>query len=276
MPNASELAIGPIFIGFFFNVLLYGVMLSQIYIYFTMFYCDKAWLKTFVLVILALDTLNTAFDFAYLYRVLISNFGNTSVLARADWIFATDPVLTALIACCVQLFYAWRVQLLSRKLWLVILVVVCALAGLAGGLATTIEVVKLPHFKDFQYFKAAVIVWLAAECVADILITTILVKHLKSHKTGFKGSDILIDQVIRLTIQTGLLTSLCATVDLILYLADPVALHLIFNIPLCKLYSNSLMSSLNSRREWATGAANDSGIFSQIILVRVLYVLVPL
>lgn len=26
--------------------------------------------------------------------------------------------------------------------------------------------------------------------------------------------------------------------------------HLIFNFPLCKLYSNSLMSSLNSRRGW--------------------------
>ena len=32
--------------------------------------------------------------------------------------------------------------------------------------------------------------------------------------------------------------------------------HLIFNFPLCKLYTNSLMSSLNSRRGWKFGSSD--------------------
>jgi hypothetical protein len=34
--------------------------------------------------------------------------------------------------------------------------------------------------------------------------------------------------------------------------------HLIFNFPLCKLYTNSLMSSLNSRKGWGFSAASES------------------
>ncbi|KAJ7275741.1 hypothetical protein C8J57DRAFT_226175 [Mycena rebaudengoi] len=44
---------------------------------------------------------------------------------------------------------------------------------------------------------------------------------LRSRKTDFEGSEILIDQIIRMTVQTGLATALCATIDLILFLSDP-------------------------------------------------------
>lgn len=89
---------------------------------------------------------------------------------------------------------------------------------------------------------------------------------------------------VTVTIQTGLITSVFAVVDLIVYLADVSCAsllfiisskhlnsqlerewtclrellnsqknlhsHLIFNFLLCKLYSNSLMSNLNSRKGW--------------------------
>ncbi|KAJ7185562.1 hypothetical protein C8R46DRAFT_382152 [Mycena filopes] len=154
------------------------------------------------------------------------------------------------------MFFAWRVKMLTGNLWLTMIVVACALTGMAGGLATSIEVLLQPYFQDFIHFKSVVIVWLVAECVGDILITTILVTHLcSSHKTGMEGSDILIDRIIRLTVQTGLATALCATIDLILFLSDPIGFHLLFNIPLCKLYTNSLLSSLNARNAQGAGSA---------------------
>ncbi|KAJ8075644.1 hypothetical protein PM082_021274 [Marasmius tenuissimus] len=52
------------------------------------------------------------------------------------------------------------------------------------------------------------------------------------------------------TIQTGGLTSVCAIIDLVLFLVDPTALYLTFNYALAKLYTNALLSSLNSRRGW--------------------------
>ncbi|KAJ7927527.1 hypothetical protein B0H13DRAFT_2653502 [Mycena leptocephala] len=149
-------------------------------------------------------------------------------------------------------------KLLTGNIWLALFVAGCALTGLAGGMATTVEVLLMPHFSDFIRFKSVVIVWLAAECIGDVLITTIFVTHLASHKTGMEGSDILVDRIIRVTMQTGLATSLCAIIDLILFLTDPIGLHLVFNFPLCKLYTNSLLSSLNARSAQVAGSA-DSG-----------------
>ncbi|KAJ8075639.1 hypothetical protein PM082_021269 [Marasmius tenuissimus] len=70
----------------------------------------------------------------------------------------------------------------------------------------------------------------------------------------------LVDRIIRSTIQTGALTSVCAIIDLILFLVNPTALHLTFNFALAKLYTNALMSSLNSRRGWryANGPSSNS------------------
>ncbi|CAA7266019.1 unnamed protein product [Cyclocybe aegerita] len=59
------------------------------------------------------------------------------------------------------------------------------------------------------------------------------------------------------TIQTGLLTMIVASLDLLFFLIDPTGTHLLFNFSLSKLYSNSLMSSLNSRRGW--GIAGTAG-----------------
>ena len=84
------------------------------------------------------------------------------------------------------------------------------------------------------------------------------------------------------TVQTGLITALCAIINLILFLIfvrpipssfnlsflntllsshQPTGLHLIFNLPLSKLYTNSLMSSLNSRSGWQY--SDSSQIMSQ-------------
>ncbi|EEB95343.1 hypothetical protein MPER_05698, partial [Moniliophthora perniciosa FA553] len=123
---------------------------------------------------------------------------------------------------------------------------------------------------------AAVLVWLVGQCVADVAITLILVEYLwvvvffflfslanpicrRKHKTGFHSSDQLVDRIIRMTVQTGLTTSLCAVADLILYLVNPTGLHLIFNFPLAKLYTVSLMSSLNSRAAVTKGESHELG-----------------
>ncbi|KAI3608232.1 hypothetical protein WG66_006496 [Moniliophthora roreri] len=52
------------------------------------------------------------------------------------------------------------------------------------------------------------------------------------------------------TIQTGLITNICVMVDLLSYLLSPSGTHFIFNCVLPKLYTNSLLSSLNSRGGW--------------------------
>ncbi|KAG8707029.1 hypothetical protein FRC08_000734, partial [Ceratobasidium sp. 394] len=61
------------------------------------------------------------------------------------------------------------------------------------------------------------------------------------------------------TVQTGLLMSLWAVVDLIVFLVVPNNLHLLFSLPLSKLCTNSLMSTLNSRGGWDMGMSRVEG-----------------
>ncbi|KAF6755914.1 hypothetical protein DFP72DRAFT_895576 [Ephemerocybe angulata] len=175
----AEVAHGWMFIGFGFNVLLCGIMITQVYLYAITYKKDPRWMKIMVWLIFIADLLNTAFDWAYLYRSLIISYGKVEVLGQADW--------------TVQLFFAWRIKILTKSWILCGLVGVVAVLGGVSGIWTAIEVGKVPTFTEFQNFKHTVILWLAAEVFGDIVITTILVLYL----TGFSGSDLVIDRIIR-------------------------------------------------------------------------------
>ncbi|KAI0690452.1 hypothetical protein C8T65DRAFT_97724 [Cerioporus squamosus] len=241
---------GPIFIGVVFNIALYGIMVTQTYMYFQGYKRDRTWMKLLVFLLFICDTVNCCFDIAFVYIPLVNNFGNNDAISRASWVFATDPFMTAFIAALVQFFFAWRVKVLTSNIFAVCVICFCSFAQLCGGLGTSIAVGKIPEFVQFQKFQVIVIIWLAFSAVADTLITAALVWHLRRNKTGMALTDSIINKIIRMTVQTGLITALCAIIDLVLFLVFPTGLHLIFNLPLSKLYTNSLMSSLNARTGW--------------------------
>ncbi|CAA7265496.1 unnamed protein product [Cyclocybe aegerita] len=263
LKGPAEVAHGWMFIGFTLNMLLLGVMMTQVYLYYAQYKGDKAWIKIFVAGLFLADTVNTIFMFVYLYRCFITFFGDNEALSTADWLFATEPSTTAsgLIACAVQLFFAWRVYVLSKTWIYAGCITALAITGGIASIVTAVEVGRTPSFVDFQNFKATVIVWLASEAICDVMITTVLRKH----KTGFQRSDMVVDRIIRITVQTGLITMIVASLDLLFFLIDPSGTHLLFNFPLAKLYSNSLMSSLNSRRGWKyTGNTSESRSEGQV------------
>ncbi|KAF8906682.1 hypothetical protein CPB85DRAFT_1313108 [Mucidula mucida] len=180
-PEVAANAHGPMFLGLLINAILYGIMVAQIYFFFVTYKRDELWLKAFVLLIFFLDTANTVFDFAYLYECFITHYGDVTYLSKATWIFATDPALTGIIATFVQLFFAWRIRILTAKNWLAIITAFLSILALAGALATAVEAGRIhPEFTEFHKFKDVVIIWLGCGCVCDILITTFLVLHLVS------------------------------------------------------------------------------------------------
>ncbi|KAF9528800.1 hypothetical protein CPB83DRAFT_853762 [Crepidotus variabilis] len=255
----AEVAHRFIFLGLFLNVLLLGVMITQVYLYFVTYKNDKLWIKLFVAGLFFADVLNTGFDLAYLYRSVIVNFNNPAYLEKADWLFGWDPASTAVIAMAVQLFFAWRVCTLTGSwVWTIVIAVLAVFSG-ATGLVTTYDVVRIGYFTRFQEFKTVVVAWLVSAALGDAVITTILVSYLRKHKTGFERSDLMVDKIIRLTVQTGGITMVFALLDMIFYVSDPSGLHLLFNFPLAKLYSNSVMSGLNSRRGWKYGISAHGG-----------------
>ncbi|KAF5376946.1 hypothetical protein D9615_007270 [Tricholomella constricta] len=265
---------GPMLIGTMLNILLYGITITQTYLYYTASNRDNRWIKTFVYFLFIADTVQTVFTVVYMYDTLINHFGDIPYLATANWLFSTDPALTVprtnfpsnhfssfiyiqgIIGGMVQGFFAWRIRVLTGSITISLIIIACSIASILMGIATAIAIGIVPNFVEFQRFKVVVIICAAGVFISRrILITSTLVVYLKRHRTGFVRTDSQIDRIIRLAVQTGdtfvgLITAIWAFVDLVLYLLNPSGLHLLFNFPLSKLYTNALMSSLNARTYW--------------------------
>ncbi|KAF7985549.1 hypothetical protein HWV62_3801 [Athelia sp. TMB] len=280
---------GPMLIGTVFNICLYGIMITQVHLYFHSFKTDKAWFKFLVLFLFLADTVNAVFDVVYVYDCLVIHFGEDQYLASANWVFATDPVMTGIIAVTVQFFFAWRVKVITNSKIATGVVLISSLASfckyprcywyvivadifprLVGAIGTSIAVGKIPVFTEFVKFEVIVIIWcgvdlnicisqtaefsprLAGAAITDVGITTAMTYHLQKHKTGFSATDDVVNRIIR---RKYPLTAVVAIIDLVLFLTDTTGTHLIFNVPLSKLYTNSLMSSLNARGGWKFGGS---------------------
>ncbi|KAG6827161.1 hypothetical protein H0H92_012921 [Tricholoma furcatifolium] len=125
------------------------------------------------------------------------------------------------------------------------------------GIGTAVAIGRLPEFAQFQKFQVVVIIWLVSASFADILITYSLVSYLRKHRSSFSQTDTRVDRISR-----RFITAVWAFVDMMVYLLDPTGLHLLFNFPLSKLYTNSLMSSLNARSFWKYNNTTDDAIIN--------------
>jgi len=114
-------------------------------------------------------------------------------------------------------------------------------------------------FVEFKAFQAVAIAGIVSHMLADIMISSILVWFLQTHKVGFRQSNEMVDRIIRFTLQTGLLTLLLEGTDMLLYLTNWAGgTYLLLNIVTSKIYTSSLLSSLNSRQGWGYDTSESS------------------
>ncbi|KAJ3479104.1 hypothetical protein NLI96_g9294 [Meripilus lineatus] len=259
--KVALIAHGPSLIGIFMNMLLFGIMIMQTSVYFSTYKKDPTWLKIYVAVLFVADLLNSVFNMVWIYDALINNFGNLEALATANWWFQTEEAMAGIIAMLVQFFYAWRILVLTRNYWWVSAILVTSVVSGLSAIGTAIGVGIVKKFIEFQKLEIVAILWLVGTAVCDVLITSALSLHLRKHRTGFSSTDSVLNKIIRITVSNGLLTSALAIADVTAFLASPTGIHIAFNYALVKMYTNSVMSSLNSRQ---TMVANEVSMGSTI------------
>ncbi|KAF8129072.1 hypothetical protein EV363DRAFT_393079 [Boletus edulis] len=263
MAGGVELLFGPMLIGVFLNCILYGTMIIQSLMYFQTYKRDPRWFKMFVFYLLFCETLNTICNIVMMYEPLIIRYGTQRAVTVAPIMLSADPALTVMISLPVQLFVAWRIRIMSRSMIVPAIIGLLAIVGFLGGIATAVSVSIINEYAQFWRFYPAPITWLAASSAADIVITASLVYNLSSQRTGFAATDDLINRIIRMAIQTGLITAVSASLDILLFLIFRNAtLNFIWDLTLSKLYSNSLLSTLNARGGWkVTSSVRDNVLF---------------
>jgi len=242
------LKFGPMLIGVFINMILYGVLIMQTLTYYQTYKNDQWYIKALVYYLFVIETLNTGLDIGVMYEPLIVRYATARGLAHFPIAFAAEPVIIGMISTPIQFFIAYRIRKISKSIWIPLLICVLGLVSLGGSVWTTYSIAEFKLFARKPELHNPALVWLLSASAADVLLTASLVRALYRKKTGFKLMDSVINKIIRLTVQTGMITAICAIGDVVFFMTLPhTTLNFIWDLSLAKLYANSLMSTLNAR-----------------------------
>ncbi|KAF8525779.1 hypothetical protein BU17DRAFT_83261 [Hysterangium stoloniferum] len=230
----------------------YGILTLQTFSYYQRYPNDRRYLKAVVGSIWILETFHIILVTYMIYEYLVTGFGDYAALQRNTWSFNMHVGLTTIVACISQIFFVFRCWMLDRSTLNTIVslfILGIAVIQLAFGMTCTALTFVLKHFSEFQRYTWAVGVWLGAAALCDILVSAAIVRSLWRSRTGISRTNSLITRLILWTINTGIITSLWAILDIAAFSgAKDTLIHLFFNVMLAKLYANSLLATLNNRR----------------------------
>ncbi|KAF9018671.1 hypothetical protein BDZ89DRAFT_1209893, partial [Hymenopellis radicata] len=180
---------------------------------------------------------------------LRGHYGDIVNLRETHTLWLSVPVLTGLIECIVQLFYSYRVSVLSGSK-----VVGCAIASIAVSsfVAAILDgVLQLKHglySHTARELSLAPCVWLAGSALCDVIIAAMQTYYVPCQNgCAFKATRNRIARLVRLTIETGILTATAATLVLVFLAVNEETYNTGPAFYLSKLYTNALLMIFNSR-----------------------------
>jgi hypothetical protein len=249
---------GATLIGLFLSTVFYGVTLLQTYQYYNKYGGeDSRYLLILVGVLTALDSFAVISNMQSCYFYLIHNFANPLAILRIDWSLTFSVISTACVAFLVQCFYAYRVWILSSRSLLAPIVIV--IFGLASFVLAVVYMSLMFHNGSLLYIPT--ITWISSSSLgcslgADILIASTMVLYLsRGRQQGFDKTDHVLRKLMIYTINTGLITTVCTTITLVLgEVLSSTFYNTIFYYPLSKCYVNSMLAFLNARESLRTQA----------------------
>ncbi|KAH9853821.1 hypothetical protein C2E23DRAFT_867811 [Lenzites betulinus] len=223
-----------------FNTL--AVSCSQMYYYFTRYRSDPWSIKLLVTAVWVSDSIHQALISHSIYWYLITEYGVPGAPLQIAETIIIEVFFNSFTSLFVQSFFAARIWKLSGGKLVLVIPVVVLVAGEFGNMA-------LGSFLDAYKVKGLSISMNALAAAGDVTIAAILCTILHKSRTGFSNSNTLINKLMVFAVNTGLLTSVCACLSLITIVALPNTLiYITFFFLLGRLYSNSLMATLNARK----------------------------
>lgn len=225
----------------------------QFYNYTTSRPKDPISLKLLVYFVMLIVTVNLGSETYSGYAALVAGWGNVALVDKPPQEIILSPLFKAIVALCVQNFYAWRIwaflqRTIAASLFCALMVSL-SLLQLAGGIGVVVTFYSVDSEANFARHSLILTdIWLVAGLMNDILITvatTIILLDARSNLLA-SNTKTRLGKLIRLTVQTGAFTSLLAMATLILsqyvlktglfqifpaYLLDPsYALSLLYNL----------------------------------------------
>jgi len=186
-----------------------------------------------------------------MYQFSALDFNHPERLAYVPLPILVSFLLNGITEACVQGFFSFRIYRLSRKLYIPCLVWILAVVQLLLSLLPVVEGSKenilISSFETEQTW--VVYSTMGVSALNDIIIATTLVYYLYKERSDVeKRTVIVLDKLIQWTIETCVITSTAAILELICFAIMPENFTWIaVDVLLGELFTNSLLASLNSR-----------------------------
>ncbi|KAJ7841924.1 hypothetical protein B0H14DRAFT_3869051 [Mycena olivaceomarginata] len=238
-PETVKLFLGPIYVGTILSTCLFGVCASQFTTYFLSArrLQDSLSVRALVLWELLISIFCWATSVYFVWLYLVDNYFNPGFMASAPWPLGAVPMLSALAACPVQIFMAYRVFALSKSYFLVGLLVLLTIANVGIALATSVIAFGL-LFADGSQLTPLADSWLAITVVNDLSLTNRYGKSVVSCDLRWKSAAF---------------ATFFSIMILIMFCLPKTGLHLMFSQPMGRIYTSTLLSTLNARETLRDG-----------------------
>ncbi|KAI0750007.1 hypothetical protein C8Q80DRAFT_1269797 [Daedaleopsis nitida] len=200
--------LGAVLVGTAVASMFCGLSIHQTYRYFRTYQSDAYYLKIMVSTLCLLDAVHELMAIHLCYYYMVTNYFNPVRLQSGVWSLRLIVLVTGVVATITHLFFSRRVFILSVRQRLYPLVAsILVAAELAFCLTATIVTFIDVTFESFQEHSAWIVYTaLGVRVLTDVVLTATLIYYLQRSRTGFTGTDSMIDVLILYAINTGLVT----------------------------------------------------------------------
>ncbi|KAL7006524.1 hypothetical protein EMMF5_003945 [Cystobasidiomycetes sp. EMM_F5] len=268
-PGSSDpypVAAGGFLLGALTTHVLYGIHLSQVTRYYHRFGASDRAFYRFLLVpiVFTLSSFHIAMIIIAMYHYFVQGIVQENVWGYFYWSLSAQDCLIPTVSAVSHVFFGYRVYGLSSiktRWWYLFLafVAVTFLLGIAFGVLARLwaqdPFIPYAQFQDISVGPAAnalPTVWLSCAACIDGGITASLVYMLYREKHDYRHTKALVMNVIRLTLETVLLTHIIGATLFVLWLTSRTTTNAFwfFIEIISEMYALSVLFTLNSRNSF--------------------------
>ncbi|KAF8192167.1 hypothetical protein BJ912DRAFT_278783 [Pholiota molesta] len=257
--------LGAASIGFYFSCVVFGVLTTQVVVYFQRFPNDRLAYKALVALLWSLEFIDQVFIGYSIYYYTVTYYARPQIFVSGKIIFTLilQIVMGNLVGTIVKCCFAMRVWRFSKKnIAITGTILFLVLGECALAIVYSIRAFQFSLFEGEKLQLIASLA-LAGGFLTDLIIAGSLCIFLRKLRTGHKKADTLVNTLTIYAINTGALTGAISLLTLILYNTLPTTLaYMSSYFTLGKLYAISFLATLNTRkvlRGRGTDAENSEG-----------------
>lgn len=247
--TVESLIRGPL-IGTLVGLVLYGVTFLQAFFYFQTYVDDRMGLKLVVALLVILETAHAVLSVSVMDYYLIAHYGQVQVLQSATWVSMVMYIVVFTTDFVAYLYFTWRIWAFTKRVWIVIFMIFIAVSRTIISIVPSVWSVLSGTWNS--YLVRSKRLFLAGNALflfGDFFSACMMAYYLEKNRNGLRSTHTLINRILIFVVATGAIAVFVDIIALVLIIAQSESLAFTSAIFIqSRLYSNSLLASLNARK----------------------------